>query len=327
MGDILSQSEIDLLLNSLTEGNVEQNSGLEEKKSNVIKEYNFARPPKFNKEQLRTLEIIFDNYGRIISSFLTGYLRTSTHIEVNKAEQLTYKEFNNSLPNPIILSIFELSPLKGSVILELSAGIGYSIIDRILGGPGLGIKKLREFSEIEKVLIKRVVNQMINFLVEPWENVLAIKPKLDKIETNSQFAQIISPNEMIALVSLKIKIGDVDGFLNFCIPHMVIEPVMGRLNTKYWFTSTSDEEETNYKDVVGERLESTKLMVRPILGKTYISVDEFIGLQVGDVISLDSFVDSDLNVLVGDHLKFYGKPGISKRKNSIQITNLVGKED
>ncbi len=329
MADILSQSEIDLLLNNIGEQTPEPIKPVvnEESKRNVIKEYNFARPPKFNKEQLRTLEIIFDNYARHVSSYLTGFLRTSTTIEVSSAEQLTYREFSNSLPSPVILSIFEMLPYKGSIILELSAGIGYSIIDRILGGQGAELQRLRDFSEIEKVLIRRVIGNVLNYLIEPWENVNNIKPRLEKIETNSQFAQIISPNEMVALVSLKIKIGNVEGFMNFCIPYMVIEGDMDKLNTRHWFVTAEDEERLNYKDVMGEDIERTYLTVRSILGKTYISVNEFVELQVGDVITLDSYVNSDLTVLVGDKQKFYGKPGIVKRKNSVLITGAVGKED
>ncbi len=329
MADILSQSEIDLLLNNIGDQPVEPVRPVvnEESRRNVIKEYNFARPPKFNKEQLRTLEIIFDNYARHVSSYLTGFLRTSTTIEVSSAEQLTYREFSNSLPSPVILSIFEMLPYKGSIILELSAGIGYSIIDRILGGQGAELQRLRDFSEIEKVLIRRVIGNVLNYLIEPWENVNNIKPRLEKIETNSQFAQIISPNEMVALVSLKIKIGNVEGFMNFCIPYMVIADDMDKLNTRHWFVTAEDEERLNYKDVMGEDIERTYLTVRSILGKTYISVSEFVELQVGDVITLDSYVNSDLTVLVGDKQKFYGKPGIVKRKNSVLITGAVGKED
>ncbi len=329
MSDVLSQSEIDLLLSSIPENAPKQKkiTEYERPKKNVVREYNFARPPKFNKEQLRTLEIIFDNYARHVSSYLTGFLRTSASIEVTSAEQLTYREFSNSLPSPAILSIFEMLPYKGSVILELSAGIGYSIIDRILGGQGVGLQRLRDFSEIEKVLIRRVVGNMLSCLIEPWENVASIKPRLEKIETNSQFAQIISPNEMVALVTLKIKIGSVEGLMNFCIPFIVIESDMDRLNTRYWFTSSVEEESLNYKDTMGEDIESTDLTVRSILGKTYISVNEFIELQVGDVITLDSYLNSDLTILVGEVPKFYGKPGIVKKKNSVLITGAVGKEN
>ncbi len=326
MGDILSQSEIDALLSALSSGDdgVVLNNEIEEKK---VRAYDFARPSKFGKEQLRTLEVIFENFSRLVSSFLTGYLRTATQIEVINAEQLTYNEFNNSLLNPVILGIIDFNPLKGSIILDLSSNIGYAIIDRILGGSGDTIKKTREFTEIEKILLNRVLSQIVSYLVEPWENVCHIAPSLEKLETNSQFAQVMSPNEMIALVTLSIKLGENEGLINFCIPHIVIEPIMDKLNTKHWFASREEEDLSVYRDKVEVRLEEAKIPVSVVVGKTNITVDEFIGLQVGDVITLDSYVNSDFNVMVGNLLKFYAKPGTSRGKNAIQITSLVGREE
>lgn len=336
MGDILSQSEIDNLLESLEtdapetteQGQPETADQEHVEVEHEIKEYNFSRPPKFNKEHLKTLEVIFDNFSRAVSSFLTGYLRTPVSVEVVNAEQLTYREFNNALPNPVIISIVDLIPLKGSIVIELTASLGFAIIDRVLGGPGFGVKKLREFSEIEKILIKRVISQVINFLVEPWENVIALKPRLDKIETNPQFAQIISPNEMVARVSLKLKIGEVDGYLNFCLPHMVLEPVMDRLNMRHWYTLNADvDEPAEFEDLLTEKIEETPLDIKAIIGKTYITVSDFTELQVGDVIPLDSFIDCDLEVMVSNMLKFHAKPGVSRNKNAVQITSVVRKEN
>jgi len=328
MSDILSQSEIDALLSALSSGddNVVLNNDVEEKK---VRAYNFARPSKFGKEQLRTLEVMFESFSRLASSFLTGYLRTATQIEVANAEQVTYNEFSNSLLNPVVLGIVDLgSPiLKGSVILDVSSNIGYSIIDRILGGVGDTLKKTREFTEIEKILLSRILSQIVSYLVEPWENVCHISPSLEKLETNSQFAQIISPNEMIALVSLSIKLGEVEGLINFCIPHLVVEPIMDKLNTKHWFSSQEDEDLSVYRSKVEVGLEETKIPVSVVVGRTNITVDEFIDLQVGDVITLDSFVNSDFSVMIGNLLKFYAKPGISRGKNAVQITSLVGKEE
>ncbi len=328
MGDILSQSEIDNLLSALTsESSIEEITSEDTIDTELdIREYNFARPPKFNKDHLRTLEIIFDNYSRLISTFLTGYLRTSVSLEVLSSEQITYSEFSNSLSNPIILSVFEMKPLKGSVVFELSASIGYSIIDRILGGPGTSLKKLRDFSEIEKILLKRFVSQMLNYLTEPWENVLDLHAELDKIETNSQFSQIISPNEMVALVTLKIRVGSTEGFLSFCIPHIVIEPVMDRLNTRYWYIKKDDEKEDNYRDAIEETLDYANLQVSAIIGKTNVNLNDFIHLQVGDVIPLDSYINSDIELQVGDKIKYKCRPGISRKKNSVQITKIL-KED
>ena len=328
MSDILSQSEIDALLSALSSGddNVVLNNDIEEKK---VRTYNFARPSKFGKEQLRTLEVMFESFSRLASSFLTGYLRTATQIEVANAEQVTYNEFSNSLLNPVVLGIIDLgSPiLKGSVILDVSSNIGYAIIDRILGGSGDTLKKTREFTEIEKILLSRILSQIVSYLVEPWENVCHISPSLEKLETNSQFAQIISPNEMIALVSLSIKLGEVEGLINFCIPHLVIEPIMDKLNTKHWFSSQEDEDLSVYRSKVEVGLEETKIPVSVVVGRTNITVDEFIDLQVGDVITIDSFVNSDFSVMIGNLLKYYAKPGISRGKNAVQITSLVGKEE
>ncbi len=328
MGDILSQSEIDALLSALTSGNsgnivVEDSAN----KKPQAKNYNFAKPSKFNKEQLRTLEIIFENFARLVSSFLTGYLRTSCSIEVANAEQTTYKEFNNSIVNPVILGVLDLHPLKGSVIMEVSSNIGYSIIDRVLGGPGLSMKRLRDFSEIEKILLERIISQILNYLVEPWENVIVLEPSLEKIETNSQFAQIISPNEMIVLVTLTIKLGVSEGLINFCIPHFVLEPIMERLNTKFWFTQVEHDVNDTYRRDLESQLEKAKVPISAVMGKTTITVSDFIGLQVGDVIPLDSYVTTDLNIMVGSLLKFSGKPGIIRGKNAIQITKIVRKED
>lgn len=326
MGDVMTQEEIDELLKSINKGEVNINDVPETSEKRII-DYNFAIPSKFNKDQLRTLEIIFDNYARLVSSYLSGYLRTHAQVDVVNAEQLVYSEFTNSLTNPVILAIVDFVPLKGSVVFELSASIGYCIIDRILGGRGETLQKLRDFSEIEKILIERIIHQLLGFMREPWENVIQLNPKLDKIETNSQFAQIIPPTDMTAFVTLSIKIGDVEGFINICIPYLVMEPIMGKLNTKYWFGNKEKEDSEIYKSKVEHSLEFAKVPVTAVLGRTYITVGEFISLQKGDVIKIDSFVNSDLDVNVGNLLKFHAKPGVMKGKNAIQITSIVRKEE
>lgn len=327
MGDILSQSEIDAIINAMADGDTQAITDAAVTKKEALP-YDFARPQKINKEQLRTLELIYDSYCRTLASFLSGYLRTNVNISVISAEQVTYNEFSNALANPVILSIVELSPLKGSIILELAANIGYAIIDRILGGSGTGVKRMREFTEIEKILLERVITQMLNHLPEAWEAVEALSPRLDKIETNSQFAQIVAPTDTTALVTISIKVGAVEGLMNFCLPTDVIEPIIDRLSTRYWFTSYADEDkDVDHAINIQKKLEAANINVSAVVGRTRIMVNDFVNLSRGDIIPLDSFISSDLEVYVGPILKFYAKPGLSKGRNAIQITSLIKREE
>ncbi|MCL1936553.1 MAG: flagellar motor switch protein FliM [Defluviitaleaceae bacterium] len=325
-GDILSQDEIDALLNNYQGSEQSLNNSLEKKSS--TSNYNFSRPSKFNREQLKTLEVIFDSYGRELTSFLTGYLRSNIEIEIVNSEQITYRDFSISLSNPTIIFIVDFEPFKGSIIVEMTTNIGYAIIDRVLGGAGVPIETIREISDIEKVLLERVFNQMLSYMPEAWAIVTAINPKLNQTETNVQFAQIIPPNEMTALVNLSVTVGETKGFLNFCIPHLVIEPISQKLSSTNWFSSNSDTDNMHmYKEQLEEKLENTFVDISAVVGRTNIMVSEFVKLQVGDLIQLDSYANSNLSVMVGNLLKFNAKPGVSRGKNAIKITSLIRKED
>lgn len=327
MGDILSQNEIDELLKALNTGEIDvqqiQNSTNERK----IRNYSFKKPDKFAKDHLKTLRFIHESYARLIQNFLSGYLRTFVQAEFITVDSLQYSEFSNSLSNPAVLAIVDFSPLNGSIILEISPPIAFAMIDRILGGKGSAIEKIRAFSEIELAIIDRIIIQILNLMREPWENVIAIKPRLEKTETNAQFAQIINPNEMVALVTLNARIGETEGMINICIPHMVVEPIIPKLSTKLWFTSVEKEVTSQNRASIETRIENTRVPIRAILGTTSITVNDFLDLQIGDVIPLDTSVDGDMEILVGDLLKFYAKPGARKNKTAVKISEVVRRED
>jgi flagellar motor switch protein FliM len=328
LADILSQSEIDSLLNALTSGDANSIVVKTDPKTKIVKDYDFTRPSKFNKEQLRSLEIIFDNFTRVVSSFLTAYLRSPCIIDVASSEQITFKEFSNSIANPSILGIVSFEPLKGTILTELSPKIGYAMIDRILGGTGASLKKIRDFSEIEKILLDRILSQTLFYIAEPWENVAQITPKLEKIETNSQFVQNIAPSEMVALITLTVMIGDAEGFFIFCIPHSEVEPVIEKLNTRHWFSQNRDEENIEEcKTELTARLEKTFVPVSAVLGSATIMVSDFVNLRVGDVIPLDTYANSDLNIMVGNLLKFKARPGVSRGRNAVQIIMALDEKE
>lgn len=327
MGEVLSQSEIDDLFKALNTGEIDVSEIQEANVQKGIKIYDFARPSKFSKEQLRTLEIVFENYARLISTYLSGHLRTMVSAEVMNAEAITYSEFSNALNNPVILAVTDFRPLKGSILLELSPNMGYTIIDRVLGGSGSGINTIRDFTDIERVILEKLFIQFVQLLVEPWQNVVELEPMLEKIETNSQVVQIISPNEIIALVTLNIKIGNVAGMMNICIPHLVIESIMDKLNTKFWFAQKEQELGPSYEEYIQKMIQKSRVPVKAILGKTHITVREFLDLMRSDIIKLDKDIDSDLDIYVGNILKFTGTPGEYKNKVAVKINKVITRED
>lgn len=327
MSDILSQNEIDALLNALNTGEVDVNEITEEKSEKKIKLYDFKSPKKLAKDQLKTLQIIHENFSRGLNTFLSGYLRTYVQTEVVSVEELSYYEFSNSIVNPAVLSIIDLYPLSGQIIIDMSSTVAFTLIDRILGGQGRGMDETRSFTEIEITLIKKIIKQVTTLMIDPWENVIELEPKLDKIETNSQFAQIVSPNETTALITLNLKVGEVEGYLNICIPHIVIEPILPKLSTKFWFSSISKEVTEKDKTLLEKRLVGSTVDVTVELGHTYITVSEFLGLQLGDVIVLDKNPNKELEIKVGKRHKYFGAPGTVKNKVAVKITSIEEKGD
>ena len=325
MGDVLSQSEIDNLLNALSSGelDVEEIKDTNEKQ---VKEYDFARPSKFSKEHLRTLEIIFEHYGRLLTTNLPVYLRKSVQVEVMNSEAVTYSEFSNALSNPVLLGLVNFAPLPGNIIVEMASNLGYAIVDRMLGGRGDKLEKPRDFSEIELLIIERILVVCVNLLIEPWENVVEIQPHLERIETNSQYAQIISPSEMIAIVTINMKIGNVEGLMNICLPYITLESVIDKLNTRYWYANIQNHDETNYAHAIESLIQRAEIPIRALLGKSEISVNDFATLQPGDIIRLDKNVEDELDVYVGNIQKFTALPGSSGDKYAVRITSVIREE-
>lgn len=325
MGDVLSQNEIDNLLQALSSGELDAEE-IKDSDEKQIKNYDFARPAKFSKEHLRTLEIIFEHYGRLLSTNLPVYLRKAIQVEVMNSEAVSYSEFSNALSNPVLLGIINFAPLKGNIILEIASNLGYAMVDRMLGGEGEPLEKTREFSEIELLIIERILTVCVNLLHEPWENVVDIHPRLERIETNSQFAQIISPSEMIAIVTINIKIGDVEGLMNVCLPYLTLEDIMDKLNTKYWYSTMQDKDEQQYVDEIETLISKAPIPMKAVLGNSTISVSDFSGLQVGDIIRLDTKVNQELDVFVGNIKKFTALPGSSGDKYAVRITSVIREE-
>ena len=325
MGEVLSQDEIDNLLKALSTGELDADE-MKNTDERQVKDYDFARPAKFSKEHLRTLEIIFEHFGRLLATNLPAYLRKSVSVDVVNSEVVIYSEFSNALSNPVLLGVVGMDPLMGNVIMEMASNLGFAIVDRLLGGVGNSLEKERDFSEIELSILERVFTICVNLLHEPWENVVEITPRLNRIETNSQFAQIISPSETIAIVTINLKIGDVEGLMNICLPYTTLEPVMDKLNTKYWFSTMKEKDSNSYEAAIENIIDNALIRMKAVLGTSKINVQDFVNLQLGDVIRLDRKVDDELEVYVGNIKKFKALPGYSDNKYAVRVTEILREE-
>lgn len=326
--DVLSQSEIDKLLSALSDGTVSAEEVKADEEQKKVKPYDFKRPDKFSKDQIRTLYMLHENFARLLNTYLSTNLRSLVNVEVASVEQVTYQEFVQSLANPSVIGVLTVLPLKGNVIMELNTSIAFAIIDRVFGGLGENTLKPRVLTEIEEAVIRRTFGKAIDHFREAWYNVVVMNPKLEVMESNPQFTQIVPPSDMVIIVNLQIKIGDVEGFMNICIPYLVLEPIMSKLTTSFWVAaSVSKEDRPEQVELLQRRIEKTNVPVIVELGEINISIHEFLTLGFGDVLQLDTKLDDELKCIIGKKPKFYCRPGTSGKHAAVQITRIATEGD
>ncbi|WP_068786045.1 flagellar motor switch protein FliM [Paenibacillus phocaensis] len=323
MVDVLSQNEIDALLAALSSGEMDAEELKKEETQKKIRSYDFKRAVRFSKDHIRSLTRIHENFARYLTTYFSAQLRTFVQINVVQVEQLPYDEFIRSIPKMTILNIFEAEPLEGRMVLEVHPNVAFAMLDRLLGGIGVAPSKIGSLTEIETIIMERIFSRAFESLQEAWRTIVDISPRMEALETNPQFMQIVSPNETIALISLSTKIGDTTGMINLCIPHVVIEPVMPKLSVHHWFVSQKKSRIPEEVDALRNRVNRANLPIIAELGESQITVREFLGLSVGDVISLNKPVQEGLQIRIGDRLKYIGSPGTVKERVAVQIDEIV----
>jgi flagellar motor switch protein FliM len=322
MGEVLSQEEIDALLMAVQSGEVNLESAKQVESDRAIRDYDFRRPNKFSKDQLNTIMVIYENFCRLLGTLFSGILRLRVVAKAVSVEQFTYDEFIRSVPSPSILGIFSLAPLEGKAIMEINPVIGFSIIDRLLGGPGLSTLKGRPLTEIEKNVMERIAEKVLVLFKEAWSICYKINPFLELIEINPQFAQIVSPQEMVVIITINIKIGETEGLINICLPCLMLEPIADKLNTRFWFAGNYNLSAKQYREDIQEVIEKTEVALSAVLGKDFIKIRDVLELQIGDVIPLEKKKGQNVGVYIDSKLKFCGKPGLSGKKLAVKIEEV-----
>jgi len=269
-----------------------------------------------------------DSFARLTTTSLSAQLRSMVHVHVASVDQLTYEEFIRSIPTPTTLAIINMDPLKGNAILEIDPAITFSIIDRLFGGMGEGTKYQHELTDIETSVMEGIIVRILGNMREAWTQVIDLRPRLGQIDTNPAFAQIVPPTDMVVLVTLETKVGEIEGMINFCIPYLTIEPIIGKLSTQFWFSTVHRGTTTENLNVIKEKLTTVDVNVVAEIGKINIPVREVLSLQVGDVVRLyNTKIGDPYSLNVENKKKFLCRPGVIGKKMAVQVIKKIAELD
>jgi flagellar motor switch protein FliM len=335
MSDILSQEEVDALLAAVSTGS-EKSAPVAEKSAAVpdnapsdedgkLSLYDFRRPDRVSKDQMRTFQNLHENYARQFSTTLTNFLRTFVEVELVSVDQLTYAEFIMSISNPSCIYVFKMEPLEGSAIFEINPALVFFIVDRLFGGQGKTSEQNRELTLIEQSVLHRIVERGLNDLKEVWEHIGVFTPKVDAYETNPQFVQIAPPGETVILISLEVRMQNASGLMSICFPYLLLESVIANLSGESWMSSMSTST-AETRAILEHEMQELDLVLSTVVGKTSLTIRDLLQLQRGDVLCLDKPHDSDLSVQIDGKTKMAARSGLVGRKKAIKITRILEKE-
>jgi len=328
MSKTLSQWEIDALLNSVASeeggsGGGGSASGGSLMPDRNIKLYDFRRPDKFSKEHIRAIQNIHETFARVTASSLSSYLRSSTTVSLSSIEQVVYDEYIHQLSNPTLVNLVELQPLSGRIVVEMNMNIGLAMLDRMMGGAGQMTVRRNELTDIEMALLRSLGATVSAGLRDGWTAVADLQPVLVETVLNADLVQAALPGDIAALLLFEIHTLGMSGTISICVPHPVIEPLMDRLNTQAWFSSSSRKSESeNDRLKLAESIRDAHLPIAVELGTTTVTLGELLDIRADDVIRLDRSQEAELPIRAGKRARFLGRPGTLGGNRAVQVTGI-----
>lgn len=323
MPEVLSQSEIDALLSAMSSGDLDAATISQKPDEPQVRVFDFLRPSKFSKDQLRTIELLHEPFCRMVQTKLSGALRAMVDAEVVSADQLSYGEFVNSMPTPSFITIISMEPLEGNAVVEMSLPLIFSIIDRLAGGAGTQRPKPRELTEIELALVQNVCEVLFDGFTEAWSSVIPLRVRRVATEMNPQFAQVVAPSEMVVLITFELRIGAATGTVSLCVPYQVLEPAMGKLTAQSYFSALTESSTPELREGIATHLGEVMVPVTVEIGNAELNVGDLLALAPGDVIPLSVAPGSDATVRVGLRDAFLAQPGTRGKRAAVQITGSI----
>jgi len=322
VAEILSQEEIDALLSAVSYGEEVEVEAEPTKVDRIINTYDFRHPARVSKDQLRTLQNLHDNFARLLSATFSTLQRSIIEVTLVSVDQITYSEFIMSLSSPSCTYVFRMEPLDGVSVIDFSQSVVFSFVDRLFGGRGSSISAEREITWIEKSVMNNIINRTLRDLERTWERILPLECNVEMLETNPEFVQVVPASETVVLISFELKSDNVNGLINLCYPYITIEPIALRLGGQNLVSSVKEvPKEELMKN--RKRVELFDTMVTAILGTANLTIKEVIDLKIGDIVTLDTRLTDDVDVLVENELKFYGRAGYLGKHKAVEILDRL----
>jgi flagellar motor switch protein FliM len=332
-GDVLSQAEVESLLSAMDSGSAAASATSRRaaptgptlfKGREKVSPYDFRRPERVGKEQVRALQTLHEGFSRNFSAALSAFLRAIVEVKLTSVDQLTYSEFVFSLENPTCFNLLKADPLEGNLILDINPSILYPIIDRLLGGGReMGAPTRRPLTEIELRLVSRITHIFLDELKRAWENVITLDLEVLRVESNPQLVQIVPPNEVVVLISFELTIGELRGMTNLCIPYNAIERISGKLSSNNWVSYGRRSSNAESVQQIGRNLQGALVELVVTLAETRITTKDLLGLRIGDIITTEKDIHEPLLVSVENVSKFRAKAGAHKGQKAISIEQVI----
>ncbi|MEP0847684.1 MAG: flagellar motor switch protein FliM [Phycisphaerae bacterium] len=326
MSEVLDQNDIDALLASVAHDPGAGGEGLGDAPAGSDAgpaRYDFKRPERVGKDQIRALSAIHEVFARNFGATLSGLLRTITEVRVVGVEQLTYNEYIHTLPNPTCFLVLQAPPLEGQMCMEISPLIVCSILDRLLGGAATNVFiPQRPLTSIEWRLVSRIVERALDHLSEVWHNLIDLRYEIVHTESNPQLVHIVAPSEVVVFITFELKLGGSAGTMGLCVPYNTIESVLSRLTTQAWFYKPRAATDNQLQRLTRNLARST-VRLSAFLGRTTIRLSELRDLRVGDLLDVEKRVGREMIVRIEGRNKFAGLPGQLRGRRAVRITRAA----
>jgi flagellar motor switch protein FliM len=320
MTRILSQAEIDALLISVPDGTMDGGADVAGPSDGPVIAYDFRRPDRVSKEQLRSLHLLHDRFSRNATTSLSAFLRTGVELAVSTVEQFSYSEFLMSLPDPTAFYGLKISTFDGLGALEMNPAIAFTIVDRMLGGSGRGTVPDRALTEIEQTVVDSVVKILLEHLTETWRAFMEVTFSIEARETRPQMLPIAGRNEVMILMGFDIKVADVRSMLHVCVPAAAVEAA-GLSFGQSWQHAVPDPTAIQRARMAAS-LSHVSLPVTALL-ESRLRARDVLRLQVGDVVSLGVSVKAPVKVRVANRIKYLGRLSLSEERAAVVLERVA----